>query len=163
LAAEAFGDLPAVAEIAQGVAELERLARVEPGVAGGAGAGQDALADAALQLLLQLAGGHGEEEYAHAWTSVRRLPRQELAIAGGLAAAADHRCGKAGHCCDGVARRLRRIGRDDERGRAHGKSFRERVVDAHAVGRQDAHGTSSNGSARPRAAAGTLRMSAEAP
>src|SRR5262249_60633059 len=61
LAAETLGDLPAVAEETQRIAKLEHLLAVQASVAGRAGSGQHALPNPVLQLLLQLAGGDGEQ------------------------------------------------------------------------------------------------------
>src|SRR6266700_1637600 len=60
---QSLGDLPAVAEIAQGIAELERLLACKPRVTGGSGAGEHALRYPGLQLLLQF--GRGDREQQH--------------------------------------------------------------------------------------------------
>ena len=135
-AAEPLGDLPAVAEIAQRRAELERVARrIEAGEAGAAGAGQHALADAVLQLLLQLVG----RDIAKIST---RTPGRPSGVSLGrrardrcrLAAAADDRGGEAGH-------RHRRLRAPNlrlapvmtiARG-AHAEGFGKGVVDGDAV------------------------------
>src|SRR4029453_8083440 len=71
--AQPLADLMAVAEIAQRAAELQRRALAQAGEAGGAGAGQHALADAVAQLLLHGLRGHAEDEQGEAGTAVGRL------------------------------------------------------------------------------------------
>ena len=96
-AAEPLGDLPAVAEIAHRVAELQRVGAVEPGVAGRAGRGQHALADAVDNCFCSSC-----VETANSSTRTPGRPsgvslRRQHALDRRLAAAADHRGGEAGH------------------------------------------------------------------
>jgi hypothetical protein len=163
LPAEALRDLPAVAEIAQRIAEPEAFLAGKPRIAGRAGTGEDALGDARRELLLQLAGRDGEQQHAHAGTAVGRCACVERAIDAGLAAAADHRGGEAGHRDRGLPRPARAVCCDDHGGRAHAEGFGEGVVDADAFDRQRAHGTSQNGSGRPTAWSGTLMKSSDRP
>src|SRR6266566_2870714 len=145
---QSLGDLPAVAEIAQGIAELERLLACKPRVTGGSGAGEHALRYPGLQLLLQFGRGDREQQHAHAGPAVQRCTGCELVVDRRLAPAADHRCGEAGHRLRRLARPTRALGGDHDGGRAHAKGFGERVVHPHAVCDQPWHGTSSNGSGR---------------
>src|SRR5262249_62157162 len=89
LASEALGNLPAVAEEAQCIAELERLLARKSRIAGGAGRSDHALPDPVLQLLLQLAGGDREQQHTHAGPAIRRPSRAQLRVNPGLAPAAD--------------------------------------------------------------------------
>ena len=154
-AAEALGHLPAIAKIAQRIAELEDLFALDPGVACRTGAREHALPYPRLQLFLQLRGRRREQQNTHARAPVGCLFRGEFEIDPRLTPAADHGCCKARHGDGRLPCPARRIGSDRQRGRAHAKGFRERIVDPHPFDCQDAHGTNSNGSGRPSAYSGT--------
>ena len=102
-------------------------------------------------------GRRREQQDPHARTPVRGLLRGEFAIDPGLTSAADHRGRKARHGDGRLPCPARRIGSDRQRGRAHAKGFRERIVDPHAFHRQDTHGTNSNGSGRAERLFGDLK------
>src|SRR5208337_5573105 len=94
---ETLGHLPAITKISQGVAELERLFALHPGVAGRTGAREHTLPYPRLQLLLQLRGRRREQQNPHTRAPVWSLFRGELAIYPRLASAADHGRRKARH------------------------------------------------------------------
>src|SRR6266581_408038 len=135
-AADQLGDLVTVAEIAQRLAERQRLAAADAGECGRRGTGQDALADAPLELLGQLLGRHREQQQGDAGTAVRRFLGRQFALDSSLAAAGDHRGGEAGGAVAGVARPGGIARGDDDPGRLHAEGFGEAVVDQHAG---DAH------------------------
>ena len=70
---------------------------VEAGEAGGAGAGEHALADPRHELLAQVLVAHREQQDRNPRAPVRRLVGRQLALDAGLAAAGDHRGREAGH------------------------------------------------------------------
>ncbi len=148
-AADDLGHLPAVAEEAQGRAELQLLLAFEPGKAGRARARQHALADAVAQLLLELVGIHGEEQHGDAGPSVGRLLLGERALDAGFRAAGDHRGGEAGHGARGDHRPFQRGRRDDDPRADHGKGLGKRLDNRDAFDFQLWHvSSSSRGSSR---------------
>ncbi len=140
-AADALRDLPAVAEVAQPVTELEGFGSVEPGVTGRAGAGEHALSDPVEQLLLQLAGRSGAKQNAHAGTAIRRCLLIKVAVDARLDAAGDDGGGEPGRHLRRATRPARARRGDHDRGRAHVERLGEGVVDPHAVARHVGHGT----------------------
>jgi hypothetical protein len=114
-----------------------------------------------LQLLLQFAGGNGEQQHAHARSAVWCFVRIERAIDSSFAAAADYRGGKSRHCYSSLMCPGRAMGRDGQRGRPHSESFGEGVVDTDAIDGQLRHGMISNGSGLPIAVSATVMNSGD--
>ena len=134
-AAELLGDLPAVAEIAQRRAELELVRPpASPAKQALPGRGQHALADAVLQLLLQLVGAHRED---HA----RGTPGRPSGVAAAgsstsIAASQPQPITEVAKPVIEIAAcraHLRFGAGDDDRRRAHAEGFGEGVVDGDAV------------------------------
>src|SRR5262249_40298592 len=130
---EALADLVAVAEVAQGAAELQRRALAQAGKAGGAGAGEHALADAVAQLLLQVLGRHAEDEDGDARAAVGSFGSIERALDASLAAAGDHRGGEAGEALRSRVGPGQGVGSDEETRRRHAEGLGEGVLDRDAV------------------------------
>ena len=95
---ELLAELKAVAEETQVAADLDVLVLDDRQavVAGGGGAGEDALADAIDDRLLQGVAAEGEQQQADAGPAVGRLVRRQDALDAGLGVAADDRGGVAG-------------------------------------------------------------------
>jgi hypothetical protein len=134
-ALQLLAELEGVAEEAQVAADPDVLVldQRQAVVAGGGRAGEDALADAVDQRLLQGVAAECEEQQADAGPAVRRLVGGEGALDGGLGVAADDRRGVAGR---DLARGLRpggRLGGDDQPGRRHREGFGEGVLDGDFV------------------------------
>src|SRR5262249_29831501 len=130
---QTLADLMAVAEIAERAAELQRRAVAQAREAGGAGAGEHALTDAVAQLLLQVLGGHAEDEDGDAGPAVGRLLGFQFALDAGLAAAGDDGGGEAGEALRGRGRPRQGIGRDQQARRRHAEGLGERILDGDAV------------------------------
>src|SRR5579883_383982 len=160
---EFLRDLPAIAEVADLIANRQSVRAVEIGKAGRTRRCQHALAKPVDELGLQCITRHGEHEDAHAWAPVWRSAGRPFAIDSGLGAAADDGGGKSGHGggrlpCPAPAGRG-----DEDRRAAHRESFRKAVVDADAVFLYWAHATSANASARGRRCSFTANRSRELP
>src|SRR5262249_45112868 len=95
--------------------------------------GEDALAHAIAQLLLQILARHAEDEYGNAGPPVRRLVRRERALDAGLAAAGDHRGGETRQARRRSLRPGQGIGRDDEPRRPQADGLGKGVVDGDVV------------------------------
>src|SRR5262249_26160673 len=105
-------------------------------VASGRRAGEDALADAVDDGLLQRVATESEKQQADTRSSVGRLVGRQSALDAGLGLAADDGGGVAGRRQSGGARPLRRLGGDDQAGRRHGERFGERVFEGDVVDRE---------------------------
>ena len=95
--AELLRYLPAIAEIADRIADRQSVGAVEIGETGGSGRCQDALADAVDELGLQRVGRHGKNEDANAGAPVRRAFARAFAINTRFGAAADNGGRKSRH------------------------------------------------------------------
>ncbi len=138
---ETFGDLEAIAEIAERIAEPEPLCPrliCKPGKTGGRRGGEHALADPVLQLFLQFRGARSEQQHPHPGPSVRCCLGGKALIDPRLHPAGDDRGGEAGEALRGNLRPFRRIGGDDEGGRPHGEGLGEARIDADPVGAEAA-------------------------
>ena len=136
---QALGDREAVAEIADRAAELDLGRALDAGKAGGAGAGEDALAHALEELVLQPVRLEAEQQDAHAGAPVGRFLGRQLGVDAGLGAAADHRGGEARHHRRRDHRPFRRVVGDDDRGARDVEGFGEGVLDLDAVEGEVAH------------------------
>src|SRR5665647_1024345 len=137
LTAELLGDLIAVAEKAQVLAQIDAgdfgIPAVDAGESRSRRAGQYALPHAGFQLLHEHGAAHGKHEDCHARPSVRSFCWTQFALDASFHAAADDRSSKASHGMSGVVSPFMVLRGDDDARAAHVEGFGEGVVDGDAI------------------------------